>query len=61
MSYKYREIDSAFTNIECKVYRLNSSGTTHNFYNSTLSQFTSATTLSGNIRKDTATGTLFFN
>lgn len=61
MSYKYREVDSTFVNIECKVYRLNSSGTTHNFYNSTLSQFTSATTLSGNIRKDATTGTLFFN
>jgi hypothetical protein len=61
MSYKYREIDSAFVNIECKVYRLNSSGTTHNFYNSTLSEFTSATSLSSIIRKDIATGTLFFN
>jgi hypothetical protein len=61
MSYKYGEVDSTFVNIECKVYRLNSSGTTHNFYNSTLSQFVSVTTLSSNFRKDTTTGTLFFN
>ena len=61
ISYKYREEDRALTNTVCKIYRLNTSGFTHNFYNSTLSEFTSATSLSGSIRKDASTGTLFFN
>ena len=61
ISYKYREEDRTLTNTVCKIYRLNTSGVTHNFYNSTLSEFTSATSLSGSIRKDASTGTLFFN
>lgn len=61
LSFKYKEIDNTLTNTECKIYRLNTGGTTHNFYNSTLSEFTSATSLSGGITKDTSTGALFFN
>lgn len=61
LSYKYREIDSSISNIECKSYRLNTSGVTHNFYNSTLSDLVSAAILGNGLIKDNTSGTLFFN
>jgi hypothetical protein len=60
-NYKFRENIDIIENLTAKVYRLNTNGHTHNFYETTLSNFVSSTSLSGGVKLDKSEGILIFN
>lgn len=61
INYKFKKNQDVIDLIKSRIYTLNSNGTTHNFYDTTLSTLLSATSLSGGVYKDIQTGALYFN
>jgi hypothetical protein len=60
-NYKFKKIENKIKNISAKTYRLNTNGHSHNFYETTLTNFVSSSTLSGRVSINQSQGVLFFN
>lgn len=61
LSYIYNEVSDTINLISSKIYRLNTSGFTHNFSSSISTGLLSATDIDSIITKDESTGALIFN
>jgi hypothetical protein len=61
LNYQYRKNMQSIDYQNSKIYRLNTNGVSHNFYDSTLSTFVSSSSLGSNIKINSTNGALFFN